>query len=387
MSQPVPDRVSDEPSPRFASWGSGGGGALALGDTRDYALPQLRAESPCGVTQWACGGCHSLGVTREGALAACGDNSRGALGLGAEAPRLAASAQIVPLRVRVLRVACGWAHSAAIAEGGALWAWGAGESGQLGLGDARDRCEPCLVESLRAHAVDAVACGWQHTLAATCDGGLFGWGSDAKGQLGLGGEASDKPVAAPRALTLVGHASDERKGAAPLLVACGWQFSLVARRSPPAALWAAGANRRGQLGLGDAHPRAAFTLLSTLDAATLEGGVAQIACGWTHCMLLSARGEVWLWGRGSFGQQGDAESAADRSTPHAMPAAAFGGERVVVVAAGSESCAAATESGRLFTWGWNEHGNLGESPATRAQRRVRRSVSPRHSQASGTNAT
>ena len=44
---------------------------------------------------------------------------------------------------------------------------------------------PTFCRAMRDAAAD-VACGKDHTLALTCTGGLFAWGSNKDGRLGLG---------------------------------------------------------------------------------------------------------------------------------------------------------------------------------------------------------
>lgn len=68
-----------------------------------------------------------------------------------------------------------------------LYTWGRNRFGQLGLGDEEDVCLPTLVKGvLHRIKVDSVSCGWQHTLALTPNGFVFGWGLNVFGQLGLG---------------------------------------------------------------------------------------------------------------------------------------------------------------------------------------------------------
>ena len=51
--------------------------------------------------------------------------------------------------------------------------------------------EPTLVEALRGIPVVEVAAGLDHTLTRTADGRIFSWGSNARGQTGLGRRAAD----------------------------------------------------------------------------------------------------------------------------------------------------------------------------------------------------
>ncbi len=65
----------------------------------------------------------------------------GQLGLGTtedcNAPQLVGGALADE---RVAQLACGWRHTVAVTAAGAMYAWGRGVNGQLGLGEAKDRC-------------------------------------------------------------------------------------------------------------------------------------------------------------------------------------------------------------------------------------------------------
>lgn len=62
--------------------------------------------------------------------------------------------------------------------------------GQLGLGDTEDRCLPTPVAALAAagERVALLACGWRHTLAVADSGAVYSWGRGVNGQLGHGVE-------------------------------------------------------------------------------------------------------------------------------------------------------------------------------------------------------
>lgn len=46
----------------------------------------------------------------------------------------------------------------------AVYSWGRGEDGQLGLGDTNDQDRPVLVDALKCKGVVQVACGSGHTV-------------------------------------------------------------------------------------------------------------------------------------------------------------------------------------------------------------------------------
>lgn len=92
----------------------------------------------------------------------------------------------------IKEVACGGVHTCALTSTGALYAWGGGQAGQLGLGpethffsvnpnnsSALFRNIPALVVP---NGVQLVACGHCHTLISTKDGRISGWGYNSYGQ-------------------------------------------------------------------------------------------------------------------------------------------------------------------------------------------------------------
>jgi hypothetical protein len=84
-----------------------------------------------------------------------------------------------------LQVVCGKYHTICVTASSQVYAWGANSSGQLGLGDKRDRLAPTVVDALWALPVVQLAAGDLHSVALTTNGHLFTWGSNSVGQLGL----------------------------------------------------------------------------------------------------------------------------------------------------------------------------------------------------------
>ena len=65
---------------------------------------------------------------------------------------------------QVMSVACGGGHTLALTRDQCVYAWGRGRSGQLGTrGEVRDRASPCLVTSLKGEGVTQVSS--QHILS------------------------------------------------------------------------------------------------------------------------------------------------------------------------------------------------------------------------------
>ena len=89
----------------------------------------------------------------------------------------------IPIMEDVAYVAVG-NHNMAIRTDGSLWAWGAGDFGELGDGSTGWRDWDSPVEVMRG--VVSVTVGSFHTTALTHDGVLWAWGDNSSGQLGDG---------------------------------------------------------------------------------------------------------------------------------------------------------------------------------------------------------
>ena len=107
-------------------------------------VPRLVGAGALGVSavvMAACGHLHTLVVTHDGALWACGRGLHGELGLHENGPRHAFERVETGefAGVKMVAAAAGYSHSAAVTEDGALWTWGQNEDGQSGLGDRQRR--------------------------------------------------------------------------------------------------------------------------------------------------------------------------------------------------------------------------------------------------------
>ena len=83
----------------------------------------------------------------------------------------------------------------------AVYCWGEGLNGQLGIGGTEAMPYPCEVPGL---AASSVACGPFHTVAATQDGRIVTWGYNKDGQLGQGNTESNELPAEVLGLRVTG---------------------------------------------------------------------------------------------------------------------------------------------------------------------------------------
>jgi len=156
------------------------------GDTVDLGVrPSLMPtlvpmDSP--VQQSACGLSHVLLLTRSGELYAFGRGDEGRLGLDSEnseyRPKKICNFanekdERVDERSRFVSIACGRYHSAAVTEEGAMYTWGGGKFGQLGLGSQSNQSVPRRVWGLRNVHIVKVACEVLSTAACDSRGNIW----------------------------------------------------------------------------------------------------------------------------------------------------------------------------------------------------------------------
>lgn len=107
-----------------------------------------------------------------------------------------AALQIKPLNVKdAVDIFVGKNHSFYTNKKGHLYSWGCNFCGQLGIGTCDDTHLPTLVKELKGQKVAQVAGGADHSVALTIadDGtaGLYTWGLNVNGQLGVGDTFGD----------------------------------------------------------------------------------------------------------------------------------------------------------------------------------------------------
>lgn len=122
-------------------------------------------------------GRHILVVTESGTVWAWGANDHGQLGIGDT--KEAAGWRQVPGLAGIVEVAAGTSHSLALDRDGVVWAWGANLSGQLGDGTLLSRAAPGKVAGLAG--ITSIAAGPECSAARAEDGSVTVFGTECTG--------------------------------------------------------------------------------------------------------------------------------------------------------------------------------------------------------------
>ncbi|XP_056273259.1 secretion-regulating guanine nucleotide exchange factor isoform X2 [Pseudoliparis swirei] len=249
-----------------------------------------------------------------------------------------------------------------------LHSWGANSSGQLAQGHVEDLSEPQRPDAaaLKHRALRALSGGGGHTAAVTENGEVFVCGQNHRGQLGLGHNADVSTFQLCPSL-------NQRV----TQVVCGWDFTLLLNDC--GRVLACGSNAYGQLGVGQHITHSADLLvIESLEepvvsvAAGLRHSLAvtgldqkishKVTAGLAHCVCLTGDGDLFLWGSNKRGQLTTTEPFL--SSPTLVKRSLLGDEKVINVWSGWTHIVAQTESGKVFTWGRGDYGQLGRRAST-----------------------
>ncbi|EGF78033.1 hypothetical protein BATDEDRAFT_91148 [Batrachochytrium dendrobatidis JAM81] len=144
----------------------------------------------------AVGKAHTLLVTASGRVYAAGENKVQQCGVKAGVD-IKTFVQVTAIKGQhAVDVACGLDFSLAITEDGTLFAWGSPQYGQLGDGKDHsyisgtsrmiyDPQMPKPITKLEDKKIVAIACGTNHSLALDDQGAVYSWGCGGYGRLGL----------------------------------------------------------------------------------------------------------------------------------------------------------------------------------------------------------
>ena len=118
-------------------------------------------------------------------------------------------------------------------------------------------------------------------------------------------------------------------------------------------VWCWGSNANGQLGNGGTTDRSSPVRVTGLPTTAVE-----VSAGYSHTCARTSDGKLWCWGSDFFGQLGNGVSGSghDSSTP--LQVTSLGSTVVGVSAGGNFTCAVKT-NGSLYCWGRDIEGQLG----------------------------
>eukprot|EP00794_Sanderia_malayensis_P006180 gene6180-6894_t len=288
------------------SWGFNNLGQLGVGDTRRRSRPCLISHlTPKSIISVVGGGYHTLAISSDYKAYAWGWGIHGQLGVNsAENFKIPVNISLLN-NEKVIQVAAGYAHSAALTVKGLVFCFGAGLYGQLGIGVNTKTTTPKLVRSLIDEPIYYVTCGQFETLVVSEDQTIYSWGRNYK------------------------------------------QFHICAKAETATS----GRQLASNVATDLSHKYYPEEL-----AFRLPEPITQVLIGNWHYAAVTLAGQLYTWGCNDCGQLGH-YNKMDQSTPRLVKA--LSRRFITTVAAGSEFTVCVDAEDQVFAWGRADAGQLG----------------------------
>ncbi|MBL8777516.1 MAG: hypothetical protein JNK12_16355 [Acidimicrobiales bacterium] len=301
------------------------------------AHPVGADEQAAPSTGWAqvdVGNLHTCAVKRSGRLYCWGADGFSQLGNGGSNTDAALPVQVQGGATDWASVSAGGNHTCALKTSGRLFCWGGNAYGQVGDGTRTARSTPVPVGTATNWAT--VSAGTYHTCARKDTGRILCWGQDARGQLGNG---------APRTSELrpVGVA-----GTGWRTVTAGGEHTCALKLSGRLYCW--GFNTSRQLGTGTSSQDEPSPV-----AVGTATDWAAVSTGYFHTCGRRSGGTIFCWGQNANGEVGTGGGPGTVPTPTRVGASL----RWANVNAGSDHTCGRTTAHRLYCWGMDRYGAVG----------------------------
>lgn len=236
----------------------------------------------------------------------------------------------------------GNSHSALLLRAdGTVWGWGSNAGGQLGAGASTPQVAPYQIAGLSG--IRDIALGSFHGLAVTSSGTVLSWGFNGSGQLGDGTYSSHLTPAPVPGLT----------GIVAVAATAGTSFALTAT----GRVYSWGENGWGTLGthteIGGSSPSPGQLELEYIVA---------LVTGNQHVLALDKDGQILGWGSNAAEQIGPTADPY-RPKPYLLP---YPQGVTAIAAGGNQSLALKSdgdEYGQVWAFGANASGALGDGSA------------------------
>lgn len=161
------------------SWGVNISNRLGLPDQIDHSNPSfIQSLQHLKMKAVSCGYSHSGSISEDGNIYMWGSTNSGKTGIGSfidEGGKSFTGCYLPnPTKIslpqnckNVVKMSCGYAHTALITEIGQLFVFGCGDGGRLGLGKLDTVYSPTLVDGLSREKIADVSCGNCSTIVCT----------------------------------------------------------------------------------------------------------------------------------------------------------------------------------------------------------------------------
>ncbi|WP_461640432.1 RCC1 domain-containing protein, partial [Leucobacter sp. BZR 635] len=244
---------------------------------------------------------------------------------------------------KIVRISGGNHSSLAIGDDSKIYGWGGNGDGEVGSAEPGSQVVPVRSQTPAGVTFDDVAVGSFTSYAVGSDEKTYAWGSGQHGALGNGSTSGS--TQAPSEVKLPTGTKFTR-------VIAGEDHAFGIDESGNAFAWGTNASR--QLGDGSFTYIRATPVPVLMPAGVTFTDLSALA---EHTLAVGSDGNTYAWGTNSAGLLGTSSlpRPLDRPTKVATPP----GVKYTQVAAGWEFSVALGTDGKLYSWGSNYQGTLG----------------------------
>jgi alpha-tubulin suppressor-like RCC1 family protein len=327
---------------RIFCWGDGEYGQLGDNSTSGSTVPVQENTLATDWAQLSTGSYHNCALKNDGRIFCWGGNGNGELGNNS------ASGSLVPVQENTAatdwaQVSAGSYHTCAVKKAGRIFCWGRGTEGQLGNNSTSGSLVP-VQEYTAANDWAQVSAGTYQTCAMKNDGRLFCWGYGEWANLGDGSiGGSLVPVQISTAANDWAQVSD------------GTYHTCAVKKDGRLFCW--GFVQYGELGNNSAGGS-----LVPVQEYTAANDWAQVSAGNYNTCAVKQDGRLFCWGRGMEGQLNDNLTLA---SPVPVQENTTAADWAQVSVGGYHTCAV-KQDGRIFCWGDDRYGQLGNNSTSRS---------------------
>ena len=242
---------------------------------------------------------------------------------------------------------------------GKVYKWGENDRGQLGNGTTDDSSVPICISDIKGsplsgkNIVDIY--GSFTMIARDSDGKLYSWGRNDFGQLGNGTtENSSMPVC----ISDIEESPLKGKNIVNVYV----DFYTMIAKDSDGKLYSCGKNYSGQLGDGTTTNSSMPICISDIESNPLKGKkIVDVHNCDSTIIAKDSDGKLYLWGYNGYGQLGDG-TTTNSSMPICISdieSNPLKGKKIVDVHNCDSTIIAKDSNEKLYSWGRNNYGELG----------------------------
>lgn len=244
-------------------------------------------------------------------------------------------------------IAAGLYHFLALDQNGKAWGWGYSQYGSVGHGNYYSVGPQYSVVGQLGRTFCKITAGDIHSVALDKDGRIWTWGGNYACQLGQGITADFNSRCSPALLW-------NNDGKTFCKIAAGKNYTLAIDKN--GKVWSWGENYNGYLGDNSNTQRCSPVSICETNTKTF----CKIAAGENSSLAIDKNGKIWSWGGNSYGQLG-INSTSSVNTPVSVLGAA---KTFCQISIGTYNVAAIDKNGKVWCWGINTYGQLGDNSVT-----------------------